>query len=195
MSNYKRSEQSRRDILDAAWSLIARHGATVSMSEIAKAVGMTRQSVYVHFGSRGGLLIALVRRADERFSIWQNFTAAMENTDPKKRLDACLLAWLEFMPKIHPVAKDLIRLRATDEDAAQAWKDRMSELSKFFRRLVKGLEQEGALAPNWTVPKAADFLWASCSVQTWDLLVHDRGWSEKSASKVIRGTIANALLR
>lgn len=195
MSNLKRSERTRRDILDAAWDLIAERGAAVSMSEIAAAVGMTRQSIYVHFGSRGGLLMALVRRADERFYIWEGFAAAMEVEDPAARLDACLVVWLEFVPNIHPVATDLIRLRATDEDAAQAWSDRMSDLLSFYRRLVGGLQKDGILAPQWSVPRAADYLWAASSVQAWDLLVRDRGWSREAAGKIIRSTIADSLLK
>ncbi len=195
MSNLKRSERTRLEILDAAWDLIAERGAAVSMAEIAAAVGMTRQSVYVHFSSRGGLLMALVRRADDRFFIWEGFTSAMTEKDPAKRLDAVLAVWLEFVPKIHPVATDLIRMRATDEDAARAWEDRMAELLKFYRGLINDLKKEGALAPGWSVPRATDFLWASSSVQAWDLLVGDRGWSAVTAEKTIRGTICSTLLK
>lgn len=195
MSNLKRSERTRLEILDAAWDLIAARGAAVSMAEIAAAVGMTRQSVYVHFSSRGGLLMALVRRADERFLIWEGFSAAMEEKDPAARLDAVLAVWLDFVPKIHPVATDLIRMRATDEDAARAWEDRMAELLKFYRGLIGGLKKEDALAPGWSVPRATDYLWASSSVQAWDLLVRDRGWSAAAAEKSIRGTICSILLK
>ncbi len=195
MSNLKRSERTRLEILDAAWDLIADRGAAVSMAEIAAAVGMTRQSVYVHFNSRGGLLMALVRRADERFSIWEGFETAMEEEDPAARLDAVLKVWLNFVPRIHPVATDLIRMRATDEDAARAWEDRMSELLKFYRGMVTGLKKQGALAPDWSVPRATDFLWTSSSVQVWDLLVRERGWSETAAGQCIRRTICDSLLR
>ena len=164
------------------------------MAEIADAVSMTRQSIYVHFGSRGGLLIALVRRADERFQIWQSFARAMEVDDPRGRLDACLTAWLDFVPKIHPVATDLIRLRATDEDAHRAWADRMDDLHGFFKKLVRSLSDQGALSDNWSVARGADYLWTSCSVQTWDLLVSDRGWTAKYTNKVIRETIGETLL-
>ena len=75
--NSTKSERSREEILDAAWDLIAVQGVAVSMAKIAAAVGMTRQSIYVHFGSRGGLLIALVRRADDRFDIWGGVDAAI----------------------------------------------------------------------------------------------------------------------
>ncbi|TQV77682.1 TetR/AcrR family transcriptional regulator [Denitrobaculum tricleocarpae] len=195
MSNLKRAERSRLEILDASWDLIAERGAAVSMAEIAAAVGMTRQSIYVHFSSRGGLLMALVRRADERFFIWEGFESAMEQKDPAARLDAVLKVWLDFVPKIHPVATDLIRMRATDEDAARAWDDRMSELLKFYRGLVGGLKKEGALSLDWSVPRATDYLWASSSVQAWDLLVRERGWSEAAAAKTIRSTICRTLIK
>ena len=194
MSNSKRAERSRAQILDAAWQLIADRGADVSLSEIAAAVGMTRQSIYVHFGSRGGLLIALARRADEREDIFAKFERALATTDPKDRLDAYLKAWLVFVPKIHPVATDLIRLRATDEDAAAAWQDRMDDLRACFRELAASLAKDGALAKDWSVERAADYLWAACSVQAWDLLVSDRGWRPAAASKVIRQTVARVLL-
>ncbi len=165
------------------------------MAEIAAAARITRQSVYVHFGSRGQLLIALVRRADEREEIWEKFAKAMDATRGSDRLDACLRVWFDFVPKIHPVARDLIRLRRLDEEAARAWNDRMKELRKFFRTLVRGLSDEGLLAPGWTVSRAADFLWAGCSVQGWELLVQDCGWSHASASKAIRYSLARALLK
>lgn len=194
MSNSKRATRSRAEILDAAWDLIAARGAEVSLSEIAAAVGMTRQSIYVHFGSRGGLLVALVRRSDEREDIFAKFDRALALADPAERLDRYLKAWLVFVPKIYPVASDLIRLRATDEDAAAAWEDRMQDLWGCFRELAASLAKEGALAQGWTVPRAADHLWAACSVQAWGLLVKERGWSPAAASKTIRANAARVLL-
>jgi AcrR family transcriptional regulator len=194
MSKNDRSERTHREILDAAWRLIVKRGIAVSMGEIAQAAGITRQSIYVHFRSRGGLLIALVRRADERERIWEKFAEAFDTKPAAARLDACLRVWFAFVPRIHPVARDFIRLRSKDDEAARAWNDRMSELRQFFKLLVRGLHEERALAPGWTVPRAADFLWAGCSVQAWELLVIDRGWSHASASKAIRKSLAQTLL-
>ncbi|MDJ0946613.1 MAG: TetR/AcrR family transcriptional regulator [Kiloniellales bacterium] len=194
MSNLNRPERTRRDILDAAWDLVAERGAEVSLAEIAKAAGITRQSIYLHFGSRGGLLFELVRRTDERERIFQRFDEAMKTPEPAERLDRCLCVWFDFVSKIQPVALDLIRLRSRDEDAARAWNDRMQDLRRVLRHLVRGLRQEGALADFWTVPRATDYLWAGCSVQAWALLVKDRGWSEAAASKALRHGLARALL-
>lgn len=194
MSKIKKSERTRAEILDQAWDLIAAHGAEVSLAEIAESVGLTRQSIYVHFGSRGGLLMALVRRADERFEIWRSFGAAMQVTEPKARLEACLDAWFVFVSRIHPVARDLIRLRTTDEAAADAWEDRMQELREVLKHLVQGLKKEGALAEVWTVSKAANYLWVGASVQSWSLLVDDLDLSEKQAANTLKQAISRALL-
>ena len=194
MSNLERGARSHQQILDTAWDLIAARGAEVSLAEIAKAVGMTRQSIYVHFGSRGGLLIALVRRTDEREEIFERFNAALAADEPADRLDACLAVWLDFVVVIRPVASDLIRLRATDPDAAAAWDDRMADAVGLFRKLVASLKKDGALAAAWSVPRATDYLWSACSVQAWSLLVDDRGWSEAAANRTIRRVMAEVLL-
>ena len=196
MSNSSpRAVRTRREILDAAWTLIAERGARVSMADVAEAVGMTRQSVYLHFGSRAGLLMALVHRADERFEIIEQLEAALEVEGGAARLDACLGVWLDFVPKIHPVARHLIRIRADDADAAEAWGDRMKSLRRLFRLLVRSLRDEGVLDPGWTVSRATDYLWAGCSVQVWDLLVVERGWSHAQARASIRAGLARVMLQ
>ncbi|MEX0838776.1 MAG: TetR/AcrR family transcriptional regulator [Parvibaculum sp.] len=195
MSKIGKSARTRAEILDAAWALIAERGAGISLAEIAGAVGMTRQSIYVHFGSRGGLLIALVRRADDRADIRRKFMEALAKTEPRTRLKACLAVWCSFVPEIYPVAQDLIRLRAGDSDAAKAWDDRMTELQRVFRSLTRGLHEAGALAPHWTAARAADFLWAGSSVETWGLLTVERGWSAASAADAIIHSMERALLR
>lgn len=195
MSRKKATGVTRNEILDVAWDLISEQGAEVSMQDIAKAANVSRQSVYLHFKSRGGLLMGLVKRADDRFAIREEFFAAMKIASPDKRLDACLGAWFKFAKNIQPVANDLIRLRKTDADAAAAWEDRMTELRLWEKKLVESLAADSALKEGWTVASATDFLWASSSIQICDLLTGDRGWSARKCSQVLRSTIANALLR
>lgn len=194
MSTKKHRRAAREDILDATWDLVAARGADVSMAAIAAASGVSRQAVYLHFGSRGGLLTAVVLRADERFGIREAFARAMRRRTPAARLDGHLVAWFEFVRQILPVARDLIRLRATDPDAARAWEDRMSELRSWLRTLVASLAADSALAEGWTIDEATDYLWIACSVQVWDLFVSDRAWSDKRTTAVLRRSIARVLL-
>ncbi|WP_293207178.1 hypothetical protein, partial [Parvibaculum sp.] len=139
--------------------------------------------------------LEFVRRADERAGIWKKFDAAFATPDPRERFRACLAAWFDFVPYIYPVASDLIRLRATDEEAAAAWDDRMDDLRRAFRQLIRGLDKAGELASHWSVAKAADFLWAGSSVESWGLLTRDCSWSEGHAAKTITAALERALLR
>lgn len=195
MSNLNpRTARSRSAILDVAWRLIGERGLAVSMAEIADAVGMTRQSIYVHFKTRGGLLVALVRRVDEREDIHAQFLRALERPDAAERLDAFLGVWLDFVPKIHPVAHQLIAARRHDAEAAAAWRDRMDELREGFLRLTRSLRREGVLGGDWTAPAAADYLFAGASVQAWELLAVDLGWGARKTSTTLRRALARAVL-
>src|SRR5262245_12719485 len=53
-------------VLDAAWTLVARHGsAEITMAELADEVGISRQAIYLHFPNRATLLVAMVQRFDQ----------------------------------------------------------------------------------------------------------------------------------
>lgn len=195
MSSKRNSAKTKTEILDATWDLVAEHGAGVTISEIAQSVGVSRQTVYLHFGTRGGLLMELVKRADERFAIFEDFAAAMHTDTPVDRLNNCVRVWLNFVATILPVARELIRLRATDEDAAAAWDDRMTDARKFFLKLTKSLHADDALSPTLTPAEAADYIWAATSVQVWDLLLTERRWKADRAVSVLAHSISAAILR
>jgi len=195
MSNLKKSERTRQEILDTAWKLISEQGADISLSKIADAVGMTRQSVYVHFGSRGGLLVALVKRADDREKIFQAFDTAMLHSEAEERFNACLDAWFDFVPKILPVARDLIRLRSKDAEAEVAWSGRMQELREFYITLMESIHKDGKLNPAFTPGKAAHYFWTQSSVQVWQLLTEDCGWSEQDTINSIKSSLSATLLK
>lgn len=187
-------ERTREDILDAAWNLISHEGADVSIARIANAAGISRQSVYDHFGTRGGMIFAMVRRIDERLSIREQLFAAFETPNPRTRLTTTIDTWIDFVKEIYPVATDLIRLRPTDSDAADAWEDRMSELRTWLFELTKTLKADGALKKEWTAKGASEYLWTAFSVQVWGLLTEDCSWSESQARKVLKKTICDSLL-
>lgn len=191
----KRQGRTREEILDAAWALVSEKGAEVSIADIAKAAGISRQSVYLHFGTRGGLLMALVRRADDRFEIKERLFACFDIADPQERLQASIRVWIDFVLKIHPVAKDLVRLRETDQDAAAAWEDRMSDLRDWLTILIQSLKSDNALSDDWSIQEASEYLWASFSVQMWSLLTLDCQWSRDRAETVLVRTITKTLLK
>jgi AcrR family transcriptional regulator len=65
---YAAGETSREAILDAAERLMAVHGfAGASISRIERASGLPASSIYWHFGSKDGVLLAMMQRGADRF--------------------------------------------------------------------------------------------------------------------------------
>ena len=58
--------KTRTRILDATLRMLEKHrGRGVRMGDIAKAAGISRQAVYLHFASRTELLVAATKYLDE----------------------------------------------------------------------------------------------------------------------------------
>ncbi len=85
----KRQQQganSREQILDATERLMAERGfAATSISDIRKACGLPPSSIYWHFGSKDGVLAAVMERGAERY-----FAAIPSDADVGQQLDAVI---------------------------------------------------------------------------------------------------------
>src|SRR6476646_5763291 len=76
-----RRTAAKREILDAAWTLMARDGvAEVNVREVARAVALRQQSLTYYFPTKLALLDALV--ADGFADLWQAFGRLPPNNDP-----------------------------------------------------------------------------------------------------------------
>jgi AcrR family transcriptional regulator len=91
-------EQSRELILDATERLMATRGyAATSINDIRKACGLPPSSIYWHFGSKEGVLAAVMERGADRF-----FAAIPTSEDAEGQL-----AVLSTLQSQHP---DFLRL-------------------------------------------------------------------------------------
>ena len=64
----QQGEQSREQILDATEKLMSSRGyAATSISDIRKACGLPASSIYWHFGSKDGVLAAVMERGAQRY--------------------------------------------------------------------------------------------------------------------------------
>lgn len=60
MTRAEAKERNRRALLDAAFEIVARDGYRAKLDEIAERAGLTTGAVYSLFGSKNGLVLALV---------------------------------------------------------------------------------------------------------------------------------------
>jgi AcrR family transcriptional regulator len=169
---------TRTKILAATWQLIEKEGAHgVRMSDIAKAVGISRQAIYLHFATRTELMIATTHYVDDVRGLKNRLTRYDAATDGIETLEAFVEFWGNYIPEIYALAKALLAVRATDEAAEAAWQDRMNAVRSGCRRAIEALNREGKLAQGWTKETAIDFCWTMLSVHNWEQLILDCRWT------------------
>jgi AcrR family transcriptional regulator len=183
--------ETRTRILAAAWRLVlARGAAGVTMRDVAASAGVSRQLVYIHFGDRAGLLVAMARHHDEQSGFIER-VAATRALPPVEALEALLRTWFDYVPEILPVAAELQAAAAGGDEAAAAWSDRMGDLRQAFRIALARLRREGRLARGWTVDAAADWVWMRSHLSGWQQLVNERGWPPRRyVERTVRSILA-----
>lgn len=165
-------------ILNATWQLVEqRHGLGVSMGEIAKEAGISRQALYLHYASRTELMIATVHYVDEVKGLNDRLKQLESATTGMALIEKSVEVWGNYIPEIYGLAKALLIARETDEAAAAAWDDCMFCLKAACKRIIEVLDSEGKLTPEWSIDEAVDMLWTLLSIQNWEQLKIEDGWS------------------
>ena len=101
--------ETRTRILEASVRLLEEHrGRSVRMADIAKAAGISRQAVYLHFASRAELLEATTLYLDEILGLEQRLARSRAADSGTERLDAYIEFWGNYIPEIYGVAKALL---------------------------------------------------------------------------------------
>ena len=172
--------ETRARILVATVAMLEEHGGRgVRMGDIAKAAGISRQAVYLHFASRAELLVAATRYLDDVLDVDRRLAASRAATSGVERLALYIECWGHYIPEIYGVAKALLLAQDTDAAAAVAWKDRMLAMRDGCRAAIDALHADGKLAPGWTPKRATDFLWTMLLVPNWENLTRECGWSTR----------------
>jgi AcrR family transcriptional regulator len=184
---------TKEKILRACRRILEEQGTGARMSDIAKAAGVSRQAVYLHFPTRAELLIATIRYAGDQECIDDILTPSRAAKSGVERLDAYLDAWGVFLPLIYPVLRALLAMRDTDEAAAAAWDDRMVAMREGCQAAIGALERDGRLLAGLTQKRAVDTLWTLMSVRNYEHWVLDLGWSVADYTAELK-RIARAVL-
>ena len=187
--------ETRNRILNAAWKLLeAGQGSGVRMSDIAKTAGISRQAVYLHFPTRAELLTATTRYLDEINNADERLMASRNAATGLERLEAFIEAWGNYIPEIYGVARALMAMEDTDEAAKLAWADRKAAIAHGCQAAVKALKNDGVLLQEHTIKEATDILFSLLSVQTWENLTQDCGWSQRQYVKKMKALAKKMLV-
>jgi AcrR family transcriptional regulator len=179
-------EDTRTRILEAARTLLEQRGYRVGLEEIASAAGVSRQAVYLHFGSRGRLLVALVHHIDKTGDLPKRLARVAKSPNALTALDRMAETVSAYDPQILKIAMVFFDARRSDPEFEAAWRDRMESRRIGFGRVVEWLRRDGVLAPGWTIADATDAMSAIASIPAADQLVGSRGWSQKRYARYLK---------
>jgi AcrR family transcriptional regulator len=186
---------TRARILLAARELLEKSpGAPVSMGQVARHAGLSRQALYLHFADRASLFVEVSRMADTTARTPDRQRRVDQAPTARDALREAIALQAALKPELRGIATALDVLRRTDPAAGAAWKEREHARLHRCETVVTRLHAEGDLAPAWDVPTAARLLWAVTSQRVWDDLVADQGWSTRRYRTHLTAMLEAALL-
>jgi AcrR family transcriptional regulator len=186
--------ETRTRILDAAWALLEERGTGIRIADIAAKAGVSRQAVYLHFGDRTSLFVALGDHIDIGFGrdrLRAEVFGAPTGVE-SLRLWVQTMSW--YTAKIDSVSRILELAAESDGALAAAWKDRMTGRRGHVRRIADRIAAEGQLADGWNAEDAADLIFTVTLPGPWRVLTSVAGWSEKRYTRDITRLLERSLI-
>jgi AcrR family transcriptional regulator len=185
------AERTRGAIIDAAHRLLRDPaGGALSLDEVARTAGITRATLYNHFGSRRALLTA-VFEDQGRVIGYQRVHAAQQIADPRDALAAVLRELARAWSSDRVALRRSLALAASDAEAnalvARYEGYRRQEIGLFALRLVDA----GLIDRATPAGETAIRFGALTSFHFYDVLAHTD--SEETASARFSSVVHAAL--
>jgi AcrR family transcriptional regulator len=185
---------TRERILDTATGLVeARPEAAPSMSEVARATGISRQALYLHFPDRAALLLAVVEHVDDRGGLAAEIAAVEASADGPSQVRAWVGMQARRNPRVASLARALDQSRHGDDPATAAWRNRTANRMRGATAVVQRLRREGWVHRSWTTAQAATVVWELVSFRVWDDLVNEAGLTPERYTEIVTTAVLATL--
>ena len=187
--------ETKAAILAAARGLIPKAESRVGVDEIALRAGVAVQTVYDHFGSKGGLLMAVVDDAQRSAGLYDAFDQVFRSPDGETALQRMIHATLAVWHGAWPYIEFMLRSRRIDpvvrQEVAVLDKSRHTHLWAISRRL----QDEGRIRGRHSASWAADQAFAMTTPGVYEELVVRRGWTLTAATSSIVRAVSAAVIK
>lgn len=197
----EQARQTRRQILEAARRLFAERGyAATTLPGIAREAGVSAPTVTAIFGTKRGLLEALIHlivRGDEEAAPltarpwWQEM---VEEPDPRRQLQLYAAATRRIQARSADLFAIMQGAAAADPEIAALLRQTHEGRYRDVRAISESLAEKGALPPGMTIEEATDLHWTLCSAQVFRLLVVERGWPPDRYERWLASALIHDLL-
>jgi AcrR family transcriptional regulator len=188
-----KSAATRARILAAARDLMP-DADQLQVDEIARRAGVSVPTLYSHFGSKGGLLAALIGQVEAQAGLFAGFGRVWQCHDGEAALRTMLAATLTFWEEAWIFVEFGLRVRRTDEELA-ARLDRI-DASRLGHLVVisRRLRQEGRLKPRMSPAKAGRVAFALTTPYVYEALVVKGGLLANTARSIVVDAAVGAVI-
>lgn len=191
--------RSREAVLDAAQSLFVENGyAQTSVAAIAGAADVSVQTVYAAFGGKSGL----VRAIYDRGLLGRGTEPAYDRSDEMREREhdprAIMSEWGRLTAEVASVVSPirlLMRSAALHDPEIEALLQKTDEERLVrMRHHARFLKARGYLRDGVGVREATDVLYTCSSIEIYDVLVVQRGWTTSRFAEFISDFMIKSLV-
>ena len=188
-----RSEETRLRIRESARELFERKGfAQTTIAEIAKSAGVAVPTVYATFGSKSGIVIAMMDELEELAGGEEAGRLVLDAPTPREQLHY----FLAFVRALFERGGGVLRaaMAAREDPDVQAMartgNERRLEGARF---LATGWSERGALRPEVPPSAAAEQLWLLTAAEHYFHAVDDLGWTPDAYQAWLENTVVRLM--
>ncbi|HUQ78057.1 MAG TPA: TetR/AcrR family transcriptional regulator [Patescibacteria group bacterium] len=187
------AQRTRERILATALDLVgAAHD--VPVDAIASAAGVSVQTLYTHFGSKRGLLLALIDTAQRNAGLYVDFDHVWQSADGETALRRMLDATFRLWEGAWPLVEFSERARRADPEIGRVLREVDGYRTADLRAITERLASEERLRNTFDRLDAAEFAFALSTPSVYSELVVVRAWSRQRATEVVTNAIVRALV-
>jgi AcrR family transcriptional regulator len=189
-----RSAETRARILAAARELIPGAGPSLPVAAIARHAGVAVQTIYDQFGSKGGLLIAVVNDLQRSAGLFQAFRSVFSAPDGEEAMRRMVASTVGFWDRVWPYVEYLLRARRMDPvvGAEMDFIDRLRHAH--FWAIARRLEDEGRIRAGRSADWAADQVFALTTPTVYEEIGPRRGGSVDTAIETVTVAVLAVIL-
>lgn len=202
--NSMRAQQgrdTRRRVVGAARDVFVERGfAGTTMRMVADAAGVSVETIYKAFGSKGGLARVVVDTAiagdDEPVAMpdrpaTSHIADAADATEMLRRYARHARVIFE---RLGPLSSVLLAARAGDDELFRLKQESDDQRLRAATMLARALQRTGQLLPGLGGDRVRDLIWAFNSPELHTLLTVDRKWSGDDYEALLTDGLAALLL-
>lgn len=190
----ERAAATRARIAAAALELFKEHGFSgTTVAAIAERAGVTPQTVYAGYGTKGAIVGALIAGMEADAGSVQWLERMRAEPDPGQRLEF-FARWTAAFLSASVGSLEFVREAAADPSVVALRDEGDRRRREGLTRLVTGIDAQHALTPGLTIETAIDRAWL---VTGLDLYLGARlgcGWSDDAYAEWLGELLRSQLL-